>query len=125
MQLSEFIEKYNIKISSQYADINPNMNDSKNMDNWKTTLKFNNHQYTFYFSQGFGYKGQEPTLETVLVSFLSDSRYNEYDLDEFINELGYNECDGEKIYNNIVKQDKKLQKLFGYDVYQEFIKCEE
>lgn len=125
MKLSDFIKKYRIKISSVYTDINPNMKDSKNMDNWNTTLKFRGRQYTFYFSQGYGFKCKEPELDTVLSNFLADSSYVNISMEEFADEFGYDCRTGRMIYNNIIKQDERLQRLFGEEIYNIFIKVED
>ena len=124
MKLDDFINEYIIKISSVWVDKNPNMKNFKNMDNWKTTLKYDGRQCTLYFSQGFGFHGKEPKLKTVLESFLADSSYVNYSVEEFTNEFGYDCYEGERIYNNIIKHDKKLQKLLGSELYDEFIKLE-
>ena len=83
--IKQFIKENNLTMKSEYADSNPNMKDSNNMNHSKVTIKKKfklngNHldtrygfkQMTLYYSQGYGIQG-EPTLESDLNYLISDS----------------------------------------------------
>jgi hypothetical protein len=135
--IKQFIKENNLTMKSEYADINPNMPDSNNMNHSKVTIKRKfklngNHldtrygfkQMTLYFSQGYGIQG-EPTLESVLNCLISDSTCGET-FEEFCDNLGYDNDSrkAEKTFNTILKQTSKLKKLLGNN-FNNLASCEQ
>ena len=124
-------------MKSEYADSNPNMKDSNNMNHSKVTIKRKfklngNHldtrygfkQMTLYYSQGYGIQG-EPTLESVLNCLISDSTCGET-FQEFCDNLGYDNDSrkAEKTFNTILKQTSKLKKLLDNN-FNDLASCEQ
>jgi hypothetical protein len=135
--IKQFIKENNLTMKSEYADSNPNMPDSNNMNHSKVTIKRKfklngNHldtrygfkQMTLYFSQGYGIQG-EPTLESVLNCLISDSTCGET-FQEFCDNLGYDNDSrkAEKTFNTILKQTSKLKKLLGNN-FNNLASCEQ
>ena len=135
--IKQFIKENNLTMKSEYADSNPNMKDSNNMNHSKVTIKRKfklngNHldtrygfkQMTLYYSQGYGIQG-EPTLESVLNCLISDSTCGET-FQEFCDNLGYDNDSrkAEKTFNTILKQTSKLKKLLDNN-FNDFASCEQ
>lgn len=133
--IKQFIKENNLTMKSEYADSNPNMKDSNNMNHSKVTIKRKfklngNHldtrygfkQMTLYYSQGYGIQG-EPTLESVLNCLISDSTCGET-FQEFCDNLGYDNDSrkAEKTFNTILKQTNKLKQLCNYE---DLVNCEQ
>ena len=135
--IKQFIKENNLTMKSEYADSNPNMKDSNNMNLSKVTIKRKfklngNHldtrygfkQMTLYYSQGYGIQG-EPTLESVLNCLISDSTCGET-FQEFCDNLGYDNDSrkAEKTFNTILKQTSKLKKLLDNN-FNDLASCEQ
>ena len=135
--IKQFIKENNLTMKSEYADSNPNMKDSNNMNHSKVTIKKKfklngNHldtrygfkQMTLYYSQGYGIQG-EPTLESVLNCLISDSTCGET-FQEFCDNLGYDNDSrkAEKTFNTILKQTSKLKKLLDNN-FNDLASCEQ
>ena len=135
--IKQFIKENNLTMKSEYADSNPNMKDSNNMNHSKVTIKRKfklngNHldtrygfkQMTLYYSQGYGIQG-EPTLESVLNCLISDSTCGET-FQEFCDNLGYDNDSrkAEKTFNTILKQTSKLKKLLDNN-FNDLASCEQ
>jgi hypothetical protein len=135
--IKQFIKENNLTMKSEYADSNPNMPDSNNMNHSKVTIKRKfklngNHldtrygfkQMTLYYSQGYGIQG-EPTLESVLNCLISDSTCGET-FQEFCDNLGYDNDSrkAEKTFNTILKQTSKLKKLLDNN-FNDLASCEQ
>ena len=119
--IKNFIEENKIKMTCEYADHNPNMDDKNwQANHYKITLKTNGKQFTLYFSQGIGITG-EPKIESVLDCLASDAAgyENASDFEDWANEYGYDTDSrkAEKTYNLIGKQADKLKNLLGEDNY--------
>ena len=135
--IKQFIKENNLTMNCEYADSNPNMPDSNNMNHSKVTIKrkfklngnhldtrFGFKQMTLYYSQGYGIQG-EPTLESVLNCLISDSTCGET-FQEFCDNLGYDNDSrkAEKTFNTILKQTSKLKKLLGNN-FNDLASCEQ
>ena len=135
--IKQFIKENNLTMNCEYADSNPNMPDSNNMNHSKVTIKrkfklngnhldtrFGFKQMTLYYSQGYGIQG-EPTLESVLNCLISDSTCGET-FQEFCDNLGYDNDSrkAEKTFNTILKQTNKLKKLLGNN-FNDLASCEQ
>jgi hypothetical protein len=138
--IKQFIKENNLTMNCEYADSNPNMPDSNNMNHSKVTIKRKfklngNHldtrygfrQMTLYFSQGYGIQG-EPTLESVLGCLLSDSFSftNGDTFKDFCENYGYDydSRKAEKTYQATIKQTSKLKKLLDNN-FNDFVNCEQ
>jgi hypothetical protein len=135
--IKQFIKENNLTMKSEYADSNPNMPNSNNMNHYKVTIKRKfklngNHldsrygfrQMTLNFSQGYGIFG-EPTLESVLNCLISDSNCGET-FQEFCDNFGYDNDSrkAEKTFNTILKQTSKLKKLLDNN-FNDLASCEQ
>ena len=135
--IEQFIKNNGLTITSDYADSNPNMANSNNMNHYKVTIKrkfklngnhldtrFGFKQMTLYYSQGYGIQG-EPTLEAVLDCLKSDSTCGET-FQEFCDNLGYDNDSrkAEKTFNTILKQTSKLKKLLDNN-FNDLASCEQ
>ena len=135
--IKQFIKENGLTMSCEYADSNPNMKDSQNMNHYKVTIKrrfkvFGNYldsrygfkQMTLHFSQGYGVEG-EPTLESVLSCLISDS-YCGVTFQEFCDNLGYNNDSrkAEKTFKATLKQTSKLKKLLD-NKFNDLVGCEQ
>ena len=136
--IKQFINNNGLTITSDYADSNPNMANSDNMNHYKVTIKRKfklngNHldtrygfrQMTIPFSQGLAHT-QSPKLDSVLDCLLTDSiGVDGVIFEDFCSEFGYNEdsIKAKKVYEACKKNSKKLKNLLG-STYFELIKCE-
>jgi hypothetical protein len=119
--MKQFVNKNRIKAMSEWADENPNMADSKNMNHFKVTLRRAGKQITLYFSQGYGISG-EPTAAGVLNCLASDSSSveNTRSFEDWASDLGYDPDSrkAEKIFKTCEVQAAKLKKFLGEDLYK-------
>ena len=135
--IKQFIKENGLTMSCEYADSNPNMKDSQNMNHYKVTIKrrfkvlgnyldtrYGFKQMTLFFSQGYGVEG-EPTLESVLNCLISDS-YCGVTFQEFCDNLGYNNDSrkAEKTFKATLKQTSKLKKLLD-NKFNDLASCEQ
>lgn len=111
MNIQEFITKNNLKMTSEYRDSNPNM-DNDNMDHWTCKLRAGRKQLTIPFSMGYGHHGKEPSLAGVLECLASDANVNP-DFEDFCSEFGYNTDSrkAEKIHRSCLSIAKRLDKF--------------
>ena len=122
--MSAFVRLNKIRMTSDYADSNPNMADSQNMNHFKCTLKMGKKQMTLFFSQGYGING-EPDAESVLDCLASDSAgvENAFSFEDWANEYGYDidSRKAEKIFKVCERQAEKLKAFLGDDLYQQLL----
>jgi hypothetical protein len=121
MQISEFIDKHNLKLTKvEYRDSNPNFDDS-DMDHWTVTLKHGRKQMSLPFSKGTGHHGREPELDEVLDCLISDANSVRWEnFEGFAANMGYDSDSrkAEKIYKACERSAKRLEKFLG-DAYEE------
>ena len=121
MNVKQFCNKHKIKARADWADSNPHMADSQNMDHFKVTLRYAGRQMTLYFSQGYGISG-EPTAADVLNCLASDSSSveNARSFEDWASDLGYDTDSrkAEKIFKVCEKQAERLKKFLGEDLYK-------
>ena len=136
--IKQFINNNGLTITSDYADSNPNMANSDNMNHYKVTIKRKfklngNHldtrygfrQMTIPFSQGMLHT-ESPKLDSVLDCLLTDSiGVDGVIFEDFSSEFGYNKdsIKAKKVYEPCKKNSKKLKNLLG-STYFDLIKCE-
>ena len=122
--MQQFVNRHKVKIRSDWADANPNMPDSGNMNHFKVTLRANGRQMTLHFSQGYGISG-EPTAADVLNCLASDSSSieNAGSSEEWASDFGYDPDSrkAEKIYRACVKEAARLKVFLGDDLYQKLL----
>lgn len=146
--IKQFIKENNLTMNCEYADSNPNMINSNNMNHYKVTIKNTyfvensknlystssrfadikkTRQMTLFYSQGLGIQG-EPTLESVLGCLLSDSfSFSNGDtFKDFCENYGYDydSRKAEKTYQATIKQTSKLKKLLDNN-FNDFVNCEQ
>jgi hypothetical protein len=126
--LKQLININKITINSEYADNNPHMENSNNMDNYKVTLYCKRKQMSLYFSMGYGHNGNEPTVLDVLECLQMDSNsfVNDTGFSDFCDELGYDEDSRKayKIYLDVLKSGKKLKKFLGVELFDDLMVCD-
>lgn len=138
MTIYEFMKKNGIKrhfslIEATRVDENPNMPDSKNMNHWRTILRFGVHAdqenmgrtMEVYFSQGYGHKGKAPLPADILDCLASDSASieNVDSFEEWADELGFDPDSrmAEKTYQICVKQAQRLKEFLGDQLYDQLL----
>ena len=121
--MNQFVQDNKIHIINEFADNNPNMEDSRSMDNWKVTLKRGRKQMTLYFSKGYGHNGTEPTTDEVLDCVVSESYAMETDFEDWCSEFGYDADSrkAERTYNACKRNTIKLVRFLGSDLYDALI----
>ena len=121
MNVKQFCNKHKIKARADWADANPHMADSQNMNHFKVTLRHDGRQMTLYFSQGYGISG-EPTAADVLNCLASDSSSveNARSFEDWASDLGFDPDSrkAEKIFKVCEKQAERLKKFLGEDLYK-------
>lgn len=128
--IQEFVREHDITMTAEWADSNPNMPDSANMDHWKVTFKRRNvdgqrRQLTTYFSMGYGHNGREPKAEDVLDCLASDASgyHNARSFEDWASEYGYDEDSrtAERIYKTIERQANRLERFLGSDALNDLM----
>ena len=122
--IKDFASSLKLKMDVNYADSNPSMsNDSWQANHYKLTFKKDGKQFSTFFSQGIGIKG-EPSIPGVLECLQTDCQSAEYGFDEFCDEFGYDKDSRKafKTYRACGKIKGKLHKFFGADYFR-FIKA--
>jgi len=125
VSIEEFVKANRITLTSEYADHNPHMDDSQNMDNYKCMLRRGNARMTLYFSKGIGHHGTEPTAKEILDCLASDAAgiENSRSCDEWCLEYGYNTDSrkAEKTFKACEHLTKRLRTFLGEDLYQKLL----
>ena len=127
MLFSEFIEKYKEDLIFEVLDTTVIDEDWKYWK-WECVISFKGLDMTFDYFGGMAVS--EPTLEDVLISFISDYHcVVDRDLVDFLCELGYTDGadsvrKGEECYYACIEQTRKVRRLFG-DWFDELAECEE
>ncbi len=121
----EFTAKNKITSTAEWADSNPHMPDSQNMDHWKVTLRRDRKRLTVYFYMGYAHSGKQPQADDVLDCLASDSAglENARDFEDWAAEYGYDADSrkAEKIYRVVERQTAKLKGFLGEDLYNELL----
>lgn len=122
--LEFFIVKHGVKMTAERTDSNPNMDDSRNMDHWKVTLRCGRRRMSLVFSMGFGHNGKQPKVADVLDCLSSDASSVEgNDFDSWASDLGF-DADSRKAkrtYDTCVRQMRALGRFLGPDAYAELL----
>lgn len=85
------LARLGIKMTCEYADRNPNMPDSRDMNHYKCTFSRGRKRMTVYFSMGYAHTS-EPDINRVWDTITEDSeRVEGMDFSEFCSEFGYDE----------------------------------
>ena len=123
--VQQFIATNKITLTADWADSNPHMIDSQNMDHWKVTLRRGRKRLTVYFSMGYAHNGKPPQADDVLDCLASDSagHDNARDFENWAAEYGYDTDSrkAEKIYRVVERQAAKLNVFLGDDLYNELL----
>ena len=124
MALDDFIRDNKVTMTWADADSNPFMGDDRNsMNHYKVTIKHDGRQYTTWFSKGSGYNGNPPDVMEVLECLVSDCSVLDSSGGGFLdwcNEYGYSDdsIKALRTYETIQNQAKRLEKLFGRELYE-------
>lgn len=123
MTLQSFIAQNRIKMTTKWADSNPNMTAddwSRGASHWKCQIRAGRRAMTTFFSQGSAHIG-EPTLTSVLDCLASDAAgfENAQSFEDWASEYGYDADSrkAEKTFKAISKQAEGLKRLLGEDAY--------
>lgn len=122
--IAQFIKAHRITMSCEWADRNPNMSNSRNMDHWKCTLKRAGRRMTVPFSQGFGHNGKEPRIESVLSCMASDSAsIDNACYEDWCRNLGYDTDSrtAERTYKACEHQSARLKRFLGDRLYRDLL----
>lgn len=130
--IAQFVKDNRISMTAEWADRNPHMDDSANMDHWKVTLRRGEsgkskkrYAMTTYFSQGYGHNGKEPKVTSVLDCLASDSSSieNARSFEDWANDFGYDTDSrkAEKTFKTCEHQAKRLKNFLGDDLYEQLL----
>lgn len=124
MDTKQFVNKYGVKMSVEWADENKNAPDWTEANHFKVTLRMGKKRLTTYFSQGYGIKG-EPKAADVLYCLASDAAGWEENqsFEDWAANYGYDEDrrKAERIYKVVEKQARELKRFLGDELYQELL----
>lgn len=122
MTMQEFIKAHKITMTAEWADSNPNMEDSGNMDHWKCILKMGRKRLTVPFSMGIGHNGKAPKVEDVLDCMASDSSGidNTTSFEDWCADYGYDTDSrkAERTFRVCERQAQKLRAFIGDNDYE-------
>ena len=93
-------------------------------NDWRITLRYKGHSYSFDYWQGVGIK-EDPTIEGVMENLLSDASADQETFEDWCANYGYDTDSrkAEKTYKACVKQTKAVKRLLGKD-YEKFLEAE-
>lgn len=118
--MQEFVTAHKITMTAERTDSNPHMDNSREMDHWRVTLRRGSKRMSLVFSKGFGHNGAKPTAAEVLDCLASDaSSVDGNNFEDWARELGYDEDSrkAQRTYNTIERQLRSLGRLLGPDLY--------
>ena len=125
--MKQFVNRFNIRIVSEGADNNPNMdNGGVQMNHYKVTLfarvNGKRRQYTLFYSMGIGLRG-DPEAADVLDCLASDASgvENARDFADWAYDLGYEMKDlnkARRTYEACQRESAALKRLLGADGYE-------
>lgn len=138
VSIETFVRKNRIELTSEYANCNPNMDGSADMDNYKVTLTRREYtgkhsgarkdgtaivaRMTTYFSKGIGHHGAEPTAEEVLECLASDAAgiENGGSFDDWCSEYGYDTDSRKalKVFKACEHSAARLRRFLGADLFK-------
>ena len=123
--IENLIESNHITLTATRWHENPNMDDSRDMDHWKVTLRFGRARMTIYFSKGYGHHGAEPTADEVLDCLASDAGgvENSNSFADWCGEYGYDEDSrkAEKTYKACRHNSNRLRSFLGDDLFEQLL----
>ena len=114
LTMAQFIARMALRMTAEYTDRNPNMNDD-NMDHWRCVISCGRRRMTLVFSMGLGHRGAEPKLAEVLDCIASDAASALEDFADWCSNLGYSEDSrkAERVYKACQRQAVSLRRLLG------------
>lgn len=122
--LEQFITKYNIGFTADWATARPDDLMDRAMNHYKCRITCGRRGFTLYFSQGFGIK-DEPKTADVLNCIASDAAgyENAQSFEDWASEYGYDTDSrkAEKIYRAVKRQAEQIKRTIGEDAYQELL----
>lgn len=119
-----FLAAHPVTMTAERTDHNPHMQQSRDMDHWKVTLRCQGRRMSLVFSQGYGHNGKAPELASVLNCLASDASSVEgNDFESWAADLGFDPDSRTalKTYNVCVRQMASLGRLLGADAYSELL----
>ena len=123
-----FVNSRGIRATVEYADSNPNMEDSRDMNHWRVILRCKGKQLTVPFSTGYGISG-EPTAADVLSCLASDASSidNASSFEDWAADFGYDTDSrkAERTFKACERQAAKLRAFLDASDYQTLLTCEE
>lgn len=95
-------------------------NNDNDMDNWKVYLSRNGGSIQVPFRQGYGFKGQPPTVDSVIECLVMDALAGQDDYDDFCGNFGYDEDSREahKTWKSCKKINEKIQRVLDHEELQ-------
>lgn len=115
----------NVRLTSEYgaAKLPYEKRDEwqKSAHDYRCTLRYQGRQYSFDYWMGQAHK-DEPSVEMVLDSLLSDASAGDQDFEEFCSEFGYDEDsrEAERTWKACQKSGEGVKRLLGDD-YETFL----
>ena len=127
--IKSFIERNKVRFAADWTDTNPNMAADnewmRGANHWKVTFRCAGRTMTTYFSQGPAIS-REPSAEDVLDCLASDACGIDNaagDFEQWASEYGYDTYSrkAERTFRACQKAAEKLERLLGYEAYQELL----
>ena len=126
MTIQEFIEKYKIRFTCNWADKNPNMAHSLYMHrHFRCVLRRGRKSMVVYFSQGDAHT-KDPTCADVLDCLASDSSGLDQSFESWASDLGYDtdSLSAFKTFKTCKRQTDRLKTVLGDTQFDELLRCE-
>lgn len=116
MTTEQFVTRHGISITCDWTASNPHMDDARDMNHWKTVLRFGRRRMTVVFSMGLGLRG-EPTAADVLSSLAMDASSADQDFESWCGDYGYDTDSrkAERTYKAVQAATTKLRRFIGSD----------
>jgi len=127
MTLNEFAAKHGIAMTAKRIDARPSMEDFKDADHWRVTLRMGKARLSTGYSMGRGHGGAAPDIAGVLDSLRLDASSGEFvTFEGFADEFGYDADSrkAERIYRACVRMHKRLEAFLGAVAYAELLSGE-
>src|SRR5574341_60740 len=118
MTIAQWIRREGVTVRAERTDRNPNMDDAREMDHWRVTLRRRNgKRMSLVFSMGFGHQGKPPKAYDVLTCLASDSAsvHNSRDFEDWAADMRWDADSrkAEKCYQAVQRQASRVATWAG------------
>lgn len=132
MSYTTFCASHMIAVSPLPVATRPDIaltNWSRNDDHWEVTVRIRRRKMVVYYTKDAIHEGVPPTLDEVLCCLSIDANTVESsaDFETWADEFGRDPGDPQSrlVYDDCLKQNAKLKRLLGVDLYSELLNIED